>query len=156
MRAREFVTELALKTTLPVQQIPSGHGIYAYDMKTEIGEYRIVFYIEDRDENWDNEEDYDGPTGYALRVYFLGRDKNGRQTQYDTNIGERDVLKIYSTIANLAVDIIRAHPEVIEIIAQGANDQRQRIYTRLIQQNIGRLLPGWVPSSDGLIKQNTL
>ena len=130
--------------------------MYVYDMKTEVGEYRIVFGIEDLDENWDDEEDYDGPTGYALRVYFLGRDKNGRQTQFDTNIGEQDVLKIYATIAKLAVEIIRAHPEVTEIIAEGVTDQRQRIYTRLIQQNISRLLPGWVPGERGLVKQSTL
>ena len=156
MRAQEFLIELSLNSTLPVQQVPSRPGMYVYDMKTEVGEYRIVFGIEDLDENWDDEEDYDGPTGYALRVYFLGRDKNGRQTQFDTNIGEQDVLKIYATIAKLAVEIIRAHPEVTEIIAEGVTDKRQRIYTRLIQQNISRLLPGWVPGERGLVKQSTL
>jgi hypothetical protein len=150
--SQTLINELALKTTLPVVQQPSPPGKYIYDMKTENGKYGIVFSIEDLDENWDDEEDYDGPTGYALRVYFLGMGKDGRLTQLDTNIGEREVLKIYATIANLAVEIIRAHPEVTEIIAQGVNDQRQRIYTRLIQQNIGRLLPGWAPGGEGLVK----
>jgi hypothetical protein len=150
--SQTLINELALKTTLPVVQQPSPPGRYIYDMKTQNGEYHIVFSIEDLDENWDDEEDYDGPTGFALRMYFLGKGKDGRLTQLDTNIGEKEVLKIYATMAKLTVQIIQAHPEITEIMVEGVNDQRQRIYTRLIQQNIGRLLPGWAPGGEGLVK----
>ena len=147
--------ELALQTTLPVTREPSSDGYWKYNMKTESGEYQLHFYIENKDENYDFDPDYDGPTGYALRVFFLGKTPDGRWIQFNTKIGEKEVLKIFATIAQLAAKIVKDNPIIDEIVISGADQQRNRIYTRLMQQNASRLLPGWAPGGDGLVKQGT-
>ena len=147
--------ELALQTTLPVTREPSSDGYWKYNMKTGSGEYQLHFYIENKDENYDFDPDYDGPTGYALRVFFLGKTPDGRWIQFNTKIGEKEVLKIFATIAQLAAKIVGENPIIDEIVISGADQQRNRIYTRLMQQNASRLLPGWAPGGDGLVKQGT-
>jgi pyrimidine deaminase RibD-like protein len=149
----EKLDELALRTTLPVTQEPSRDGYWLYRMKTESGEYQLHFYIENKDENYEGDPDYDGPTGYALRVFFLGKTPEGRWIQFNTNVGEKEVLKIFATIAQLASKIVKENPTVDEIVISGADQQRGRIYTRLMQQNASQLLPGWIPGGDGLVKQ---
>jgi len=140
--------ELALKSTLPVTQTMDHPAKQVYDMKTQSGEYRIVFVISNKDD-----PDYDDPTGYLLDILLLGRAPDGSWTQWNTNVGEKEVAKIYSTIAQLAVKVIKAHPEINEIEIKGADPQRSRIYSRLMQQNIDSLLPGWKLGGEGLVRE---
>jgi hypothetical protein len=147
------LNELALKSTLPVTQTMNHPGKQVYDMKTQSGEYQIVFSISNKDDNFDNDPDYDGPTGYILDVLLLGQDPNGSWTQYNTNVGEKQVAQIFATIAQLAVKIIKTQPGINEIEIKGADPQRSRIYSRLMQQNIDSLLPGWKLGGAGLVRE---
>jgi hypothetical protein len=147
------VNELALKSTLPVTQTMNHPGKQVYNLKTQSGEYQIVLDISNKDDNFDDDPDYDGPTGYILGIYFVGRNSDGNWSQWNTNVGEKEVAKIYSTIAQLAVKIIKAHPEIDEIEIKGADPQRSRIYSRLMQQNIDSLLPGWKLGGEGLVRE---
>jgi hypothetical protein len=147
------LNELALKSTLPVTQTMDHPAKQVYDMKTQSGEYQIVFGISNKDDNFDNDPDYDGPTGYLLDVLLLGRAPDGSWTQYNTNVGEKQVAQIFATIAQLAVKIIKAQPGIDEIEIKGADTQRSRIYSRLMQQNIDSLLPGWKLGGEGLVRE---
>jgi hypothetical protein len=149
----ENLNELALRSTLPVTQIMDHPGKQVYDMKTQSGEYRIVLDIWNKDENFEDDPDYDGPTGYLLNIYFVGKTPDGSWTQWNTNVGEKQVAQIFATIAQLAVKIIKAHPEIDEIEIKGADPQRSRIYSRLMQQNIDSLLPGWKLGGEGLVRE---
>jgi hypothetical protein len=149
----EDLNELALRSTLPVTQTMDHPGKQVYNLKTQSGEYQIVLDISNKDDNFDDDPDYDGPTGYILGIYFVGRNSDGNWSQWNTNVGEKEVAKIYSTIAQLAVKIIKAHPEIDEIEIKGADPQRSRIYSRLMQQNIDSLLPGWKLGGDGLVRE---
>jgi hypothetical protein len=149
----ENLNELALRSTLPVTQIMNHRSKQIYNLKTQSGEYQIVLDISNKDDNFDDDPDYDGPTGYLLNIYFVGKTPDGSWTQWNTNVGEKQVAQIFATIAQLAVKIIKAHPEIDEIEIKGADPQRSRIYSRLMQQNIDSLLPGWKLGGEGLVRE---
>jgi hypothetical protein len=147
------LNELALKSTLPVSQAMNHPDKQVYDLKTQSGEYKIVFTIFNKDENFEDDPDYDGPTGLLLDILLLGQDSDGSWTQRNTNVGEKQVAQIFATIAQLGVKIIKSRPEINEIEITGADPQRSRIYSRLMQQNINSMLPGWKLGGDGLVRE---
>ena len=61
-------------------------------------------------------------------------------TKDNTNKGEPQLIKVYSTIADIVVDYVHEYPEIMEVGCSG-DAKKQPIYSRLMKSNIARMLP---------------
>lgn len=116
------------------------HHIYKFD--TENNTYTLTldeFPVDDESHNpWD-----DFPT--VLQIEFITQNLHtgvrGSQSSTDnTNIGEPQLIQVYSTIASLVVDYVTERSRITEVICSG-DAKKSPIYARLMKSNIARMLP---------------
>lgn len=61
-------------------------------------------------------------------------------TKDNTNKGEPQLIKVYSTVADIVVDYVQEYPNIMEVGCSG-DVKKQPIYARLMKSNIARMLP---------------
>lgn len=129
------LNELALGNGLPAQPVNSGRSDEAmWIVQTQANEYLVKFSFDP--------EDADNPGEGGMNTAFYGRDKNGQWTMDITNVGEKELTQLIATVARLLAEFLKQHKHLTYIEIGGKDPRRDRLYQRLIQQNLQRFFPG--------------
>ena len=138
-RATQFNTsqlnELALGGGLLAEPVASGQPDEAmWTVRTQANEYLVKFSFDP--------EDSDNSGEGGMNTAFYGRDKNGQWTMDITNVGEKELTQIIATVARLLAEFLKQHKHLKYIGIGGKDPRRDRLYQRLIQQNLQKYFPG--------------
>jgi len=120
------------------------HTVYEFDTTTN--HYTVILKQCPYDEDAVIDNPWDTPDETILEIEFTTRNlKTGVHgdpvTAQNTNKGDPELIRVYSTIADLVMDFVYENYDHIKQIQCHADPKKARIYSNLIKSNLASMLP---------------